>query len=463
MVAVFQNLDNGSFARISNPTTNRDFDAGQTNPTAIALLSLTASTTDPWDDIVVTNNDNDDPRDPSHYLGTVSVLQPAAVPTLTTTRHRRRSTIRSASLTRAPINNLTVTLDLTDQQSVANLQCHPGCSQRRPVHPGENQIDASGTAHDRSRAFPAATRSEWLGYTTGATGAHGIDVGTIFDDNATRNIFDADDHGDQWKYRDGLYRLLPARRGQPGEFPRFDLWRPTSTVQWTLVDHELRLTSTSTAPAFGNVKNFSLQFSTGMTTEYAKSHRHDPRRGRARQYLSAQAAIVAQHGVGPGLVLAIDNTLGSDSPYQGRIYAAYVGYDRCHRLTGSRIPTTNTDIFLKYSDNGGLTWSTAGRGQRRQCGYRRLLRASSDIEPTIDQVTGRTQFQPAIAVDQATGTLVIYVARRPQRRGQRPGRHLHHHQHRRRQYLQRPDLRQPVADRDRRHHRPDRCLGPEAR
>ena len=30
-------------------------------------------------------------------------------------------------------------------------------------------------------------------------------------------------------------------------------------------------------------------------------------------------------GVGPGLVLAIDNTLGSD-PYQGRIYAAYVGY-----------------------------------------------------------------------------------------------------------------------------------------
>ena len=27
--------------------------------------------------------------------------------------------------------------------------------------------------------------------------------------------------------------------------------------------------------------------------------------------------------------------------------------------SGSRIPTTNTDIFLKYSDNGGLTWSTA--------------------------------------------------------------------------------------------------------
>ena len=62
-------------------------------------------------------------------------------------------------------------------------------------------------------------------------------------------------------------------------------------------------------------------------------------------------------GVGPGLVLAIDNTLGSDSPYQGRIYAAYVDYYDII-VVGFQNPATNTDIFLKYSDNGGLTWST---------------------------------------------------------------------------------------------------------
>ena len=26
-------------------------------------------------------------------------------------------------------------------------------------------------------------------------------------------------------------------------------------------------------------------------------------------------------------------------------------------VVGLQNPTTNTDIFLKYSDNGGLTWS----------------------------------------------------------------------------------------------------------
>ena len=41
-------------------------------------------------------------------------------------------------------------------------------------------------------------------------------------------------------------------------------------------------------------------------------------------------------GVGPGLVLAEDNTLGPDSPYQGRIYAAFVGLFRCREPAASR-------------------------------------------------------------------------------------------------------------------------------
>ena len=188
MVAVFQNLDNGSFTRISNPTTNRDYDADQTNPTAIALLSLTASTTDPWDDIVVTNNDNDDPRDPSPYLGTVSVLQPAAVPTLTqpaTTSFDDPVSVPSPSA----INNLTVTLDLTDQQSVGNISVTLVAPNDDQLVLVENAIGASGTALHR-QGLPGGNSIGVAQFTTGVPVVHGIDVGTIFDDNATRNIFD---------------------------------------------------------------------------------------------------------------------------------------------------------------------------------------------------------------------------------------------------------------------------------
>ena len=59
----------------------------------------------------------------------------------------------------------------------------------------------------------------------------------------------------------------------------------------------------------------------------------------------------------PGLVMASDNTLGSFSPYQGRIYAAFVGYFNVI-IDGVKNPADNTDIFLTYSDDGGRTWSS---------------------------------------------------------------------------------------------------------
>ena len=61
--------------------------------------------------------------------------------------------------------------------------------------------------------------------------------------------------------------------------------------------------------------------------------------------------------IGVGLVMAEDNTLGANSPYEGRIYAAFVGYINV-KINGFTNPTTNTDIFLTYSDNDGRTWST---------------------------------------------------------------------------------------------------------
>ena len=145
MVAVFQNLDGGfQFSRTSLPgAASPDFDAGQKNPTAIAVLFLTSSatgTTTPWEDIVVTNNDN---------FGTVSVLQPTALPTTTTAQPTPfTDTVTIPISQESEINNLTVTVALTDQQSVQNISI----VLEAPNNEGQitlvdNQNNAAGTAN----------------------------------------------------------------------------------------------------------------------------------------------------------------------------------------------------------------------------------------------------------------------------------------------------------------------------
>ena len=111
------------------------------------------------------------------------------------------------------------------------------------------------------------------------------------------------------------------------------------------------------------------------------------------------------------MVLAIDNTLGPNSPHHGRIYAAFVGYINFAIIASLPNPTTNTDIFLTHSDDGGRDlehadrWSTPTSRPPPAIPRRiptRLRRAA-----LTNQVTGRTQFQPEIAVDQVTGTVVL--------------------------------------------------------
>ena len=76
-------------------------------------------------------------------------------------------------------------------------------------------------------------------------------------------------------------------------------------------------------------------------------------------------------------------------------------------IAGFKNPTDNTDIFLTYSDDGGRTWSDPVQVNDDQSAARRLHRGELDRLPNPDEVTGRAQFQPAIAVDPVTGTLVL--------------------------------------------------------
>jgi subtilisin-like proprotein convertase family protein len=122
-------------------------------------------------------------------------------------------------------------------------------------------------------------------------------------------------------------------------------------------------------------------------------------------------------GVGPGATIAADSTLGSFSPHQGRIYVAYV--DRYNSLiygaAAGANPADNTDVFLKFSDNGGTSWNSAqvdpltgnplpaNDDNGLTDGY-----SGAHIDFTeVNTITGRPQFQPELAVDQMTGTVAL--------------------------------------------------------
>ena len=110
-------------------------------------------------------------------------------------------------------------------------------------------------------------------------------------------------------------------------------------------------------------------------------------------------------GIGPGATIAADNTLGSFSARQGRIYAAYTQYDPFRAFFSD-----DTDIVLVSSDNGGITWSPekiVNDDNGQTDGFSESLN-----DPNFTKI-GRPQYEPSIAVDPTTGfvALSFYDAR----------------------------------------------------
>src|SRR5437762_1799539 len=105
-------------------------------------------------------------------------------------------------------------------------------------------------------------------------------------------------------------------------------------------------------------------------------------------------------GIGPGISVAADNTLGAYSPNQGRIYLAYTT-----RGSDPTNPVDNTDIALIYSDDGGMSWAggaTVNDDNALTDGF-----SEEYTDPLRGPLSGRPQFEPTVAVDQATGTVVV--------------------------------------------------------
>ena len=128
----------------------------------------------------------------------------------------------------------------------------------------------------------------------------------------------------------------------------------------------------------------------------------------------------------PNPSIASDNTLGSSSPHQGRLYVAFTNDDFSTNAATPGAYTTATFIDLYYSDNGGQTWlpdttdAITGRadgivnddnGQKDGFSTGGFAQPGSGKGSLFLAFGGeanvRPKMQPEVAVDPETGTVVV--------------------------------------------------------
>jgi subtilisin-like proprotein convertase family protein len=228
---------------------------------------------------------------------------------------------------------------------------------------------------------------------------NGFGVGTTFDDDAARNIVDINPNGGA---RGAAAPYVGVFRPEAGSLAAFNgaagVDNPNSTADrfvggtWTL-----RITDNRSGNV-GNLANATLTITAGLDDGADRLAATTYVRGGVGDSYTRNTQATTK-GIGPGLVLASDRTLGAFSPFQGRIYAAYVDRDNVNNN-----PDDNTDIYLVTSDDAGVTWSApvkASGDDARTDGF-------SEGDNTFGlALTGRPQFSPSVAVDQSTGTLAL--------------------------------------------------------
>jgi subtilisin-like proprotein convertase family protein len=357
--------DNKVIADISRP------DGGSATTPAVTAITLTGNTgpilEPPIDDT------NGDPLTPTPFTTTqaLNITDPNFV-----------------------LNNINVTLTMV----------HPHLNQVRIrlIAPDgtaftlvRNGVDNKGTAFNPTQGLPDAAN-------LGIQNLRPEVTGTTFDDFAPRRIQDPS-ATTPWigHFRPEVGSLRAAFAGRTAA---------QLNGTWTLEITDFRndRPGQGTPPPTQFVRSWSVSFTSYLSTtgfapdvsiQKAVTVPGSKNDTYTTQVLGAPAGAP---GIGPGITLATDNTLGSFSPYQGRIYLAYTGFPldptRQKPFDPNHLPD-NTDVFLIHSDDGGRTWSTAGVGDPT---------VINDDTPFDNFSEGRRpQFMPALAVDPTTGTLVV--------------------------------------------------------
>ncbi len=235
----------------------------------------------------------------------------------------------------------------------------------------------------------------------------GIPIGVTFDDDASISITD--------KKLNNRYNDVTAEGGSLDQ-----IWAGMTAAQlkgqWQLIVTDFR--NSGTTQPNQSVNNVSITFSSGAlpATDLDGDGLTDPATVIAGTLvhetnatsitsdvvISPTDTSINPLGISPDPVIASDNTLGAYSEYQGRLYVAYVD-------TSTGEAANPTKVFMTYSDDGGATWN-----QNTIADPEEPLEPQ-DFAPVAPDTQdadgfsngGRPQLEPEIAVDQATGTLVV--------------------------------------------------------
>jgi subtilisin-like proprotein convertase family protein len=222
---------------------------------------------------------------------------------------------------------------------------------------------------------------------------NGTEFGTIFEDNAPRIVTSGQnpDFLGQFQAEGGLFGPL--------------LYGKTAAQlsgMWTL-----RITDFVNGPTGNNIipilQDAKLVFTSGTvgtnvtlpTFTTAADPFLAPALGSVTDDYSLHSLAAPIAGIGPHPVVASDNSLGSFSPFQGRIYAAWVEAPMVPPTVTfplTKFPDSSI-IVLSFSDDGGKTWSPATQVNKDN--------------PQDGTEGNRPHLMPEVAVDPATGTLVV--------------------------------------------------------
>ncbi|MFI5458491.1 MAG: proprotein convertase P-domain-containing protein [Isosphaerales bacterium] len=236
---------------------------------------------------------------------------------------------------------------------------------------------------------------------------NGFAVGTTFTDNAARDIVDINPFNPPARGAAAPYiGDFRPEFGSLDQFLKNEVKAGDINGTWTLQTIDTN-TSVPSSPEFVNF--WTLNFATGQKPDLdvVVGATTGLVVGGSITNIFPTASAASPTGIGPGVVMASDNTLGAFSPYEGRIYSAFVGYVNI-TVAGIKNPTDNTDIYLIYSDDGGRTWSSPVQVNDDNAQTDGTTESNSYFTGNLnDEWTGRPQFQPEIAVDPTTGTLVL--------------------------------------------------------
>jgi subtilisin-like proprotein convertase family protein len=223
---------------------------------------------------------------------------------------------------------------------------------------------------------------------------NGIEVGTTFDDKAVRSIVNSLD-GASAPFAG---HFIPENPLGGTTSPFFGLSKSAINGTWSLIITDPRA-DTSTMPK--QILNWSLQLNSGLAPAHDVSVPFSTNiLGAITSPYPLKTPAMPNRGVGPGIVITADDTQGTISAHRGRLYLAYV--DRPQIPT---IATDSTNVELAVSDDGGKTWSFLGEVNDDQGVVDGFSGGNSN--PLAGPIVNRPHFQPALAVDQSTGTLVV--------------------------------------------------------